>query len=37
MGEHDDKDEKEIRGDGQQKGRPIPPEDDGKGGGRHEK
>ena len=38
MGKREDKDEKEVQGDGQQKGRPIPGEDDGKsGGGKHEK
>jgi hypothetical protein len=37
MGEREDRDQKEIEGDGQQKGRPIPPEDPGKGTGKRGK
>jgi hypothetical protein len=37
MGKHEDKDQKESQGDGQQKGRPIPPADPGKGSGKRGK
>lgn len=37
MGDRESKDQKEIEGDGQQKGRPVPPEDPGKGSGKRGK
>jgi hypothetical protein len=36
MGKREDKDQKEIQGNGAQKGRPVP-RDTGKGDGRHQK
>ncbi|WP_281378215.1 hypothetical protein [Actinomadura litoris] len=34
VGKHEDGDQKEIEGDGRQQGRPVPPKDTGKGGGK---